>query len=331
MTFKRFILPTSIYTKIVSQYNSSLLERFEHRNVSFTTGPILLGRTTNIKDATGRIYFHPANSLSQINMNKTFSIFLSTKNYGIPLTTLSYNDGTGDKTIIRLEFGYDPDMRMDLIPLYTIKENLLYIEILYMQNVLKYYVADFTGSGTFSLFESNISTDLPLLFNRLQTLSTAQTGSISIIPEKEATWYGKNHDSTALTKEINLLIGEIDQKIPNQRTQAYVLDDNGASYKLLKRTAANKSITITTNADVTVFEASFNTTVTPTTIEPNNPAPVLSIYSTNTSDEGLFYYCHILGGNGVTSKINGITINTPNANFGKLTARINYINQLLKP
>lgn len=318
MTLTQLVFPRSEFEKITNQYNENLEKRLDHKGMK-SSGKILLGHLVDVKN-DDKIYFHPARADSTIDSTKTFSIFLSLSDYsGTNLTTLNYNDDTTDKRILRLEYGSD-DIRLDLVPLFFIddKTNLLYIEIRYTEGMLKYYM----GLNS-NVFEVDISTDLPLLNTALNTLNTNEKNPISILDEKELEWYGKNSNPANIKKEINLLIGEIDFNIVNQSTNAFIVDDlNVGEFKLnnrIKGTDESISIFAKGNDTTPVFKASIDV----------GDSVAIIIQGKNDTQDGLFYYCRISGGTDALP-IKGIKIDTPNpTQFGKLTARINFINALL--
>jgi len=318
MTLTQLIFPRSEFAKITNQYNENLEKRLDHKGMK-SSGKILLGRLVDVKN-DDKIYFHPARANSTIDTSKTLDIFLSISNYsGTNLTTLNYGNGPVNKRILRLEYGSN-DIRLDLVPLFFIddKTNLVYIEVRYTEGMLKYYMV-----LNSNVFEFDISEDLPLLDLKLNQLNTNERNPISMLDEKELEWYGKYSNPNNIKKEINLLIGEIDFNIVNQSTNAFIFNDlNVGEFKLNNRIkGADESISIFAKGnDITpVFKASIDV----------GTSRVITIQEKNDTQDGLFYYCKISGGTDALP-IKGIKIDTQNpTQFGKLTARINFINNLL--
>jgi hypothetical protein len=158
---------------------------------------------------------------------------------------------------------------------------------------------------------------------KLNQLNTNERNPISMLDEKELEWYGKYSNPNNIKKEINLLIGEIDFNIVNQSTNAFIFNDlNVGEFKLNNRIkGADESISIFAKGnDITpVFKASIDV----------GTSRVITIQEKNDTQDGLFYYCKISGGTDALP-IKGIKIDTQNpTQFGKLTARINFINNLL--
>lgn len=326
MVFTKLIFSRSVFSKITAEYEKNFKELFLHKGMK-VSGRIFLGRVVYAKN-DDRIYFHPAKADSTIDKTKTFSIFFSTFNYALSgggsilFSTLNYNDGTTDKRIFRLEFNYQ-NLLLNLFPLFFIDEktNDLYIEIVYLPGMLKYYVGKFDVVN-FSLFENNIFTDLPILNTSLNALNTDEKNPIIILGEEDIKWYGANSDPETLIKEINLRIGAIDYNVLDQSVNAFIFDDFGVGeFRINNRTIPDQSISIFAKGNniTPVFKASIDVGTSTT----------ISVAGTNTTIEGLFYNCKISNGT-ITNPIKGIKIDTPNpTQFAKLTARINFINKLL--
>ena len=348
MTFTKYTLPRLMSSKMTDQYNAYLKKRFNHMQITQytsitnyqskmkTTGKILLGKVTNT--TMGRISFNPAQLNSAIDRTKTLSITFDEDEWTnpetkkkLPFSTLYYYNGNNIKQYIcDIEFDNE-DMRMDLIPLFSISvKNELFLEILYLEGVLKYYG---TSSGQRQFFSNDVQTDLPLLHSTIIPLLSGndEKKPISILDEKEMQWYGKysNLNSNVMPAQIDLLIGAIDYNNDTgvQGSSNYIFGDMDVEqYGLDKRiggvdinisATGEHPIVIKNTSNSVVFQANLNVSASGVTISGGN-----------LSYDSLFYYVKI---SGILSNFRGISIATgeSDSRFTKLKNRITFINRLL--
>ena len=295
------------------------------------------------------LYFHPATKIENgkpiINTERTSAIFLGEAEYDainaknqstkILLPVLMYisqdalNPKVQSTPLFRLEFNRDlKDVRYDLIPLFVIdRENKLYLRIIYLEGMLKYYVSKLSNNS-YNFFQEDISETLPLLNNAIETLIGEEEKPVAILDDEESKWYSAHSDPDKIKYSINLLIGAVDYTVLDQTKNAYIYE-NGQSYQLNNRALGDQSISIssinpTTSEKTVAFKASIDI----------GTSTGISIDSGNKSPLGLFYSCNITGGSG-ENVIRGIKIDTSivtdlaTSPFQKLIARINFINKLL--